>query len=89
MNECVRKCVSGCRGLPKEMEEKGRGGGSYLIWCELKRNQEERGWWVGGRHSVKGQMTLPQALELGLTRGAEPWRRESGQLQYVRAIKEP
>lgn len=52
MNECVRKCVSGCRGLPKEMEEKGRGGGSYLIWCELKRNQEERGWWVGGGGTV-------------------------------------
>lgn len=42
-----------------------------------------------GNHSVKGQLTQPEALELGLTRGAEPWRRESGWLQYAKAVKEP
>lgn len=66
------------------MEEKG--GSSYLIWCELEGNRDGGGL---GNHSVKGQLTQPEALALGLTRGAEPWRRESGWLQYAKAVKEP
>lgn len=56
-----------------------------MIWCELEGNQE--GGEGVGNNSVKCQLTPPEALGLGLTRGAEPWRRESGRLQYARAIK--
>lgn len=68
----------------KTMEEKGRS--AYLICCELRGKS---GGGNVGNHSVKGPLTPPEALELGLMRGAEPQRRESGWLQYATVVKEP